>query len=375
LRVDALLFEQNKKFSEKMMEDIQFLTQHCKMGATAQKRFLEGKYPFHPIYSEDLYNAIKKFRPTAKSLSNDTAQVSDWLDQQKEKDPRWVVTRGWDDDNCLTHLLWMTPEQVENWIQFSDCVLNDITHKTNRYGMALSLFVGFNQNRQNILLAQALLADESQESHIWMFQQITNATNIYPKVILTDSDPAVDAAVMKVFPTSYPIHCAFHITQNLHKNLRKLLGEDYEKFLQDFYQCRNSLVQVIFHQRFTKLVEDYPKAKCYLEGLYKSKEYWAHSFTNFKFTGGMIATSRVESVNACIKRLIFNSGISLCELMNEIHRLLDEQDKKNQYQYWKLAIPSVKNLEETNFLFTKVDKCCQDFLTPAILKMQRSEIN
>ena len=105
LRVDALLFEQNKKFSEKMMEDIQFLTQHCKMGATAQKRFLEGKYPFHPIYSEDLYNAIKKFHPTAKSLSNDAAQVSDWLDQQKEKDPRWVVTRGWDDDNCLTYLL------------------------------------------------------------------------------------------------------------------------------------------------------------------------------------------------------------------------------------------------------------------------------
>ncbi len=40
----------------------------------------------------------------------------------------------------------MTPEQVENWIQFSDCVLNDVTHKTNRYGMALSLFVRFNQN-------------------------------------------------------------------------------------------------------------------------------------------------------------------------------------------------------------------------------------
>jgi len=105
------------------------------------------------------------------------------------------------------------------------------------------------------------------------------------------------------------------------------------------------------------------------------KEYWAHLFTNFKFMGGMITTSRVESVNACIKRLIFNSGISLCELMSEIHRLLDEQDKKNQYQYWKLAIPSVKNLEQTNFLFTKVDKCCQDFLTPAILKMQRSKIN
>jgi len=375
LNVNAILFEQNKKFNNEMVEDIQFLTQHCKMGATAQRRYLEGKYPSQPIYSEDLYSAIKKFRPTAKSLSNDAAQMSNWLDRQKEEDPRWVVARGWDDDNTLTHLLWMTPDQVENWIQFSDCVFNDVTHKTNRYGMALSLFVGFNQNRQNILLAQALLADESQESHIWMFQQIIEATNIHPTVILTDSDPAVDAAVMKVFPTTYPIHCAFHITQNLHKNLRKPLGDNYEKFLQDFYRCRNSLVQEKFHQYFMKLVEDYPESKCYLEGLYKSKEYWAHSFTNFKFTGGMIATSRVESVNACIKKLIFNSGISLCELMSEIHRLLDEQDKKNQYQYWKLAIPSVKNLEQTNFLFTKVDKCCQDFLSPAILKMQRDEIN
>ena len=110
LNVNAILFEQNKKFNNEMVEDIQFLTQHCKMGATAQRRYLEGKYPSQPIYSEDLYSAIKKFRPTAKSLSNDAAQMSNWLDRQKEEDPRWVVARGWDDDNTLTHLLWMTPD-------------------------------------------------------------------------------------------------------------------------------------------------------------------------------------------------------------------------------------------------------------------------
>lgn len=375
LNIEAIVFEESKKFSDEMMEDIQFLTQHCKMGATAQRRYLEGKYPSHPIYSVDLYAAIKKFRPSAKSLSNDAAQMSDWLDKQKERDSRWVVARGWDDDNTLTHLLWMTPEQVENWIQFSDCVINDITHKTNRYGMALSLFVGFDRNRQNIIFAQGLLIDESKDSHIWLFRQIIEATNIHPTVILTDSDPAVDAAVKEIFPTTYPIHCAFHITQNLHKNLRKLLGNQYEKFLQDFYKCRNSLVQTTFHNRFMKLIEDYPSSKCYLEGLYKSKEYWAHSYTKFKFTGGMIATSRVESVNACVKRLLYNSNVSLCELMFEINRLLDEQDRKNQYNDWKLTIPSVKNLEHSNFLFMKVDKCCQDFLTTAILKIQRDEIN
>lgn len=46
----------------------------------------------------------------------------------------------------------------------------------------------------------------------------------------------------------------------------------------------------------------------------------------------MISSSRVESMNACIKKTLFNSDISLCELMSEIHKLLDEQDKKNRYQ-------------------------------------------
>ena len=122
--------------------------------------------------------------------------------------------------------------------------------------------------------------------------------------------------------------------------------------------CRNSLVQVTFEKRFAKLIEDYSQSQHYLESLYASKEYWAHSYTSLKFTGGMIASSQVELVNACVKRMLFNSDVSLCELISEIHRLLDEQDKKNRYQYWKLTIPSVKNLEQTNFLFTKVDKCC-----------------
>src|SRR4051794_13022106 len=111
-----------------------------------------------------------------------------------------------------------------------------------------------------------------------------------------------------------------------------------------------------------KLIKVYSQSKSYLEGLYKSKEYWMHSYTSFRFTRGMIALSHIESVNACIKRMLFNSNISLCELMSEIHKLIDEQDKKNRYEYWKLAVPSVKNLEYANFLFTEVDKCCQTFL-------------
>lgn len=71
-----IAFEDSKKFNSLMLEDIKFMTMFCKFGATAQRKFLEGKYLSHPIYSKDLYAAIQKFRPTSNSLSNDAAQIS-----------------------------------------------------------------------------------------------------------------------------------------------------------------------------------------------------------------------------------------------------------------------------------------------------------
>jgi hypothetical protein len=94
LNIETIAFRKDKRFSDEMMDDIQFLTQHCKMGATAQRKYLEGKYPSHTFYSKDIYAAIKKFKPTAKSLLNDAANMSDWLDRQKESNPRWIIARG-----------------------------------------------------------------------------------------------------------------------------------------------------------------------------------------------------------------------------------------------------------------------------------------
>ncbi|GBC53385.2 protein FAR1-RELATED SEQUENCE 5-like [Rhizophagus irregularis DAOM 181602=DAOM 197198] len=147
LDVSIVEFEDSRKFTDSMIEDIKFMTVSSKL--------------------------------------------SNWFDSQKEIDSRWLIFRGWDEDNTLTYLSWMTPYQVENWVKYSDCVINDVTHKTNCYGMALSLIVGFNNNRKNLILAQGLLIDESLDSHIWMFNNIVEATGIRPVVIITNSDLAI----------------------------------------------------------------------------------------------------------------------------------------------------------------------------------------
>ncbi|CAB5385702.1 unnamed protein product [Rhizophagus irregularis] len=244
------------------------------------------------------------------------------------------------------------PYQVKNWVKYFDCIINYVTHKTNCYGMALSLIVGFNNDRKNLILAQGLLIDESLDSHIWIFN---NTTGIQPVVIITDSDPAVDAAIRQVFTSTYPIHCVFYISHNLDKNLRKLLANDYQSFIHSFYSCRNGITESIFQQRFEKLIEDYPKAKNYLEYLYKTKSYWTHCYTKYQFTGRMIASFRVESVNACLKHLLNNSNTPLYDLMIEIQRLLDYQNKEKEYEFWRLSIPHIKNQNDMNFLFSKID--------------------
>ena len=41
-----------------MIEDMKFMMIYCKFNATVQMKFLEEKYPSHPIYLRDLYAVI-----------------------------------------------------------------------------------------------------------------------------------------------------------------------------------------------------------------------------------------------------------------------------------------------------------------------------
>jgi hypothetical protein len=65
LNTEAIAFREDKRFSEEIMNDIQFL-----------RRYLEGKYSSYTFFSKDIYVIIKRFRSTVRSLSNDAAQIS-----------------------------------------------------------------------------------------------------------------------------------------------------------------------------------------------------------------------------------------------------------------------------------------------------------
>ena len=370
-------FNNDKQIPPEIMKEIEFLTVKCKMGVAIQRQYLEAKFPEQMFYDDDLYRAIQYFRPQRKNDSNDAAKLYTRLLEFSQNNPIWKIAIEFDDNNTLTHLFWMSPSQIELWYRYSDIVIQDVTCKTNRYDMALSLFVILDENRNIRLVAQALLIDETKESHEWTFKQVNLATNnMYPKVIMTDADPAVHAAIRSTFPMTYPMHCTFHISQNLIKKCQKLLGKKFHEFSTEFCKVCNTLHKPLFESKWQVLISQYPEVQQYLNNtLYDTKEAWAHPWTCRQFTAGLHASSPVESINAWIKSYIFNSNISLCELADVIDKRETSEEKKHKLILWKAAIPCVSTQTSvSSFMFTSIDKKLGEYLPPAILDLQRDEI-
>ena len=172
----------------------------------------------------------------------------------------------------------MSPAQITLWLEYHDVILNDNTAKTNRYQMPLSLFLVTDNNTKSRLVAQALVSDETVESYKWVLECTKNATMTEPLVFVTDADSAANAAIGQVYEMTYPVHCIFHIGENLPKNTKSKLSNQYEDFVRDFYICRNSLCKDLFDQRWSKLIEKYPSVRDYLmRTLYPSRQAWARA--------------------------------------------------------------------------------------------------
>lgn len=379
-------YENGAKMTEEMLKDVEFLTKQVHLSTTQQRVYLEEKYPDQNIRSDVLRREIQKHRPTARDLSNDASKLYEHLTKLKENDTRWKVFVDFDETKVLKRLFWMSPRQTELWSQYYDVIINDVTYKTNRYDMALSLFVAIDNHNCSRLVCQALIDDETTEAHMWVLECTLLATGgkrqneainggLIPLVFMTDSDPAVDAACIRVYKNCYAMHCIYHIGQNLYKNLSGPLGKDYSQFLNEFYNARNSLSQERFESLFSELTEKYNQISNYLNKLYKSKMYWAFCYTSTIFTASTQTTSRVEGLNAVLKRELINSNTSLVQLNKTINRRYQEEERQKEYAFWKSVIPCVINLQTANFLFSAVEKMIKGYLTDPLYNLQIQEIN
>lgn len=186
-------------------------------------------------------------------------------------------------------------------------MLFDCTASTNRHDMVLCLLIVVDNNTHSRLIASALLKDETENSFIWVLQQLKISSNdIYPHVIYTDCDPAMANAISLIYPMSKHNLCIFHIDLNLKKNLRPKLGtKTFNEFRSEFFSCHNSLNEEIFEIRWKKLFEKYPAANSYLNRMLEpTKVSCAACYINQIFNCDINSTQRIKSLNKLLKDTI-----------------------------------------------------------------------
>src|SRR5437764_8429354 len=99
--------------------------------------------------------------------------------------------------------------------------------------MPLSLFLIIDNNTKSRLVAQSLVSDEMVETYKWILECTKKATMTEPMVFITDADPAMDAAIVQIYDTAYPIHCIFISAKTYQKILKP--SNEYDSFVQDFF--------------------------------------------------------------------------------------------------------------------------------------------
>ncbi|CAB5204670.1 unnamed protein product [Rhizophagus irregularis] len=145
------------------------------------------------------------------------------------------------------------------------------------------------------------------DGHLGASQQydfLTKATHIFPAVLFTDGDPAMNAAIQVMYPQTCHLLCIYHITENIKKKARsKLYGEMVHNFIKDFYHMRNSYSQDQFESRYNSMLIKYEAYRSYLEKkLYPIRESWARYSIAKVFTAEIKSTRRVESINGVLKK-------------------------------------------------------------------------
>ncbi|KAH6805338.1 hypothetical protein C2S51_030169 [Perilla frutescens var. frutescens] len=104
-----------------------------------------------------------------------------------------------DENDHLKSLFWADPIARRNFCAFGDVVSFDATYNTNKYNMIFAPFTTKDNHRKCIMLAAALMTEESIESYAWVFEAFKKCMLHEPDILITDQDPAIKVAFKHVF--------------------------------------------------------------------------------------------------------------------------------------------------------------------------------
>ncbi|XP_009131712.1 protein FAR1-RELATED SEQUENCE 12 isoform X1 [Brassica rapa] len=187
--------------------------------------------------------------------------------------------------SCLS-LFWADSRARFACSQFGDAVVFDTSYRKGSYSVPFATFVGFNHHRQPVLLGCAMVADESKDSFVWLFQTWLRAmSGRPPRSVVADQDSSIQQALSQVFPGAHRRYSAWQMREKERENLRPFPSEfkyEYEKCI---YQ---SQTVVEFDSVWNSLINKYGlRDDVWLREIYERREHWAPAYLRASFFAGI----------------------------------------------------------------------------------------
>ncbi|CAG8741088.1 9719_t:CDS:2 [Cetraspora pellucida] len=141
-------------------------------------------------------------------------------------------------------------------------VLIDATYKTNVYKLLFVNFVGIGNLGINKLqtfgIANIWISDESENSYIWVIQQLISLVffELSPLMFVTDNDATLTSTVRKIFPKADCLLYTWHILNNFKKNLRKHFDDN---LFDEIIKTMDHFINVRDYDAFNLTITAYKK--------------------------------------------------------------------------------------------------------------------
>lgn len=256
----------------------------------------------------------------------------------QEENPKFFYAVDLNEEHRLRNVFWVDAKGVEDYAFFADVVSFDTTYFTNKYKIPLVLFVGVNQHIQPTLLGCALIADETVYTFVWILQTWLIAVGERaPRVILTDQNNAIKAAVGAVLPDTRHCFSLWRVLEKIPQQLEYLsLWQD--SFVVKFYKCIfRSWTEEQFEKRWWKLVDRFHLRELqWLQSLYEDRKYWVPMFMRGVPFASLSEASRSESLNSLFDKYV-HGETTLREFIEKYGVILEdsyEEQAKADFDSW-----------------------------------------
>lgn len=214
-----------------------------------------------------------RIRARKNNISNECVPIIRNLQDRQATDPDFYFIIEVDNFCKLRSMFWADGRSREVYLSLGDVVVFDITYRANHLGLPFASFTGVNHHRQPTLFGCALLADEEEDTFVWLFTQWLRCMHgIAPAAIITDQDALIREAIKIVFPNTRHRFCPWHICKQISEQqvpLKAQYGEDFPTYFVSWYQARTVSQCEQLWEATKKKFEIDENAECWLSEMYK----------------------------------------------------------------------------------------------------------